>query len=181
MAHYYPPPSFHFAVEFDFKSTKKIKPSLLSDQDTLFQSVSGLNAEFQTESIQEGGQNQFEHVIPTRTRYSDLVLKRGVLKDSGVIQWCRKAIERYEIEPINITVKLFGIQPPNNQSPNNQSQVQTLVTWNIYHAWPKKWSVSDLNAEQSELLVETIELAYNYFTVEHSAPYLKRTDYATGN
>ncbi len=165
MAHYYPPPSFHFAVEFDFSLTKKNKPSLLSEQDTLFQSVSGLNAEFQTESIQEGGQNQFEHVIPTRTRYSDLVLKRGVLKDSGVIQWCRKAIENYEIEPINITVKLLGIQQN-----NNQPQVQTLVTWKITHAWPKKWSVSDLNAEQSELLVETIELAYNYFEVEHSAP-----------
>lgn len=43
---------------------------------------------------------------------------------------------------------------------------EEIMTWNIVHAWPKKWSIADLNAEQSAIAVETIELQYWYFTVK---------------
>ena len=150
MPFYYPPPSFHFKVEFlNIQAT---------DNDILFQSVSGLNVSLETESIKEGGENRFEHVIPTRSKYTDLVLKRGVLKDSGVIKWCREAIEQFQVKPVTVLVSLLN------------EQHEALVVWNIKHAWPKKWSVADLNAEQSTVLIETIELNYNFFTVNHSAP-----------
>ncbi len=150
MPFYYPPPSFHFKVEFlSIQAT---------DNDILFQSVSGLNVSLETESIKEGGENRFEHVIPTRSKYTDLVLKRGVLKDSGVIKWCREAIEQFRVKPVPVLVSLLN------------EQHEALVVWDIKHAWPKKWSVADLNAEQSTVLIETIELNYNFFTVNHSAP-----------
>lgn len=150
MAFYYPPPGFHFKVEFlDIQAT---------DNDILFQSVTGLNASLETESIKEGGENRFEHVIPTRSKYTDLVLKRGVLKDSGVIKWCREAIEQLKVKPVTVLVHLLN----ENHEP--------LIEWKLVHAWPKKWSVADLNAEQSSVLIETIELNYNFFTVNHSAP-----------
>jgi phage tail-like protein len=31
------------------------------------------------------------------------------------------------------------------------------------NAWPKKWSISSLHAEKSQLVIETIELVYQYF------------------
>jgi phage tail-like protein len=40
------------------------------------------------------------------------------------------------------------------------------MTWNIQHAWPVKWTVSDLSAEESKLMVETIELYYQFFTIK---------------
>jgi phage tail-like protein len=40
-----------------------------------------------------------------------------------------------------------------------------LFTWNIVHAWPKKWSVSDLNAESSAVAIESLELHYRYFRI----------------
>ncbi len=42
---------------------------------------------------------------------------------------------------------------------------QPLRTWNVYNAWPKKWSVSDLNAGENSLVVETLDFSYSFFTV----------------
>lgn len=111
-----------------------------------------------TESIKEGGENRFEHVIPTRSKYNDLVLKRGVLQDSGVIKWCRKAIEKFEFQPVTVLVHLMN------------DKHEPLIEWRLFHVWPKKWAVAELNAEQSSVLVETIELNYNFFRVNHSEP-----------
>jgi phage tail-like protein len=150
MALYYPPPGFHFKVEF-----LNIQAG---SSDILFQTVSGLEVSLETESIKEGGENRFEHVIPTRSKYNDLVLKRGVLKDSGVIKWCRKAIEKFEFQPITVLVHLLN------------EEHEPLIEWRLFHVWPKKWAVAELNSEQSSVLVETIELSYNFFRVNHSDP-----------
>jgi phage tail-like protein len=35
----------------------------------------------------------------------------------------------------------------------------------VVHAWPKKWSLSDLDAEQSGIAIETLELHYRTFSI----------------
>ena len=40
---------------------------------------------------------------------------------------------------------------------------EPLKTWSVSQAWPKKWSVSDFKAEESTLVIETLELSYRYF------------------
>ena len=70
---YYPPVGFHFKVEFI---------GVGNDNDTRFQSVSGLTVEYDTESFKEGGENRYEHKLPVRTKYPDLSLKRGMLTAS---------------------------------------------------------------------------------------------------
>ena len=145
MAQYYPPVGFHFSVEFtDIEMSKN---------DHQFQSVSGLSVDLETEEIAEGGENRFKHKIPVRTKYPNLVLKRGVLLDSKVIEWCRKALENFEISPTNITVKLLD------------EKHEPLQTWDVRHAYPIKWSIGDFNAEENKLVIETLELSYNYFKI----------------
>ncbi len=145
---YIPPPSFHFRVIFPELGT--------GDSDTMFQSVNGLSASIGTENVKEGGENRFTHSLPVRSAYEDLVLKRGVLIDSDVVRWCRDALEAFAYQPTTVLVELLN------------DKHEPLVTWNVIHAWPKKWSISDLDAEKSEVLVETLELTYNFFTVDHS-------------
>ena len=41
---------------------------------------------------------------------------------------------------------------------------EPLRTWKVAHAVPKKWTVSDLNANENSIVVETLELTYRYFT-----------------
>ncbi|MDY8138097.1 phage tail protein [Aquimarina sp. 2201CG5-10] len=143
MATYYPPVGFHFSVEFTGLST--------SEKDHQFQSVSGLTVDIETEEITEGGENRFKHKIPVRTKYPNLVLKRGLLVDSKVVDWCKKAVENFDFEPINMIVKLLN------------EKHEPLLSWNIVHAYPIKWSIADFNAEESKVVIETIELVYNYY------------------
>jgi len=142
MSNYYPPLGFHFKVEFT-----------LFEGEFQFQSVSGLSIELETEEITEGGENRFKHKLPVKAKYPNLVLKRGLLVNSALINWCRNTIENFEIVPTNLIVKLLD------------EKHKPLVTWSIVHAYPVKWSISDFNAEESKIIIETIELAYNYFKI----------------
>ncbi len=146
MESYYPPVSFQFIVEFE---------GFPGGSDCGFQEVSGLSVNIQTEDYAEGGENRFVHKLPKGSSYETLVLKRGILKDSRLADWFRKATETLEFEPKNLTVSLL-----------NEEQSK-LCTWNIVHACPSKWSGAALNAESSALFIETMELNYHYFTFEY--------------
>lgn len=152
-AAYYPPVGFHFKVEFLFDS-KSQTPA--AGNDIFFQSVSGLNFQMQTDTLREGGENRFEHVLPLRNKCTDLVLRRGIFKpaDSTVSQWCLDAFRNFSFSPIDLNVTLLN------------EQHQPLMTWKVHRAWPKNWKVADFNADKGEVVIETFELNYNYFNVE---------------
>ncbi|NSL86351.1 phage tail protein [Chitinophaga solisilvae] len=148
---YYPPVSFHFKVEFGFK--EELHGVASNKSDIMFQSVAGLSTEIVTEMIKEGGENRFEHELPVRTKFPNLVLKRGLIKDSSLIKWCLNTFEHLEIRPVDLEVKLLN------------EKHEPLVTWAVKQAWPKKWAVEDLNAQESKVLVESLELRYQFFTI----------------
>ena len=82
-----------------------------------------------------------------------LSLKRGLFIDSGLIQWVRDAIEHLDIKTATVLVSLLN------------EQHAPLITYRCVHAWPQKWAVSDFNAENSQIVVESLDLAYQYFTI----------------
>jgi phage tail-like protein len=145
MPSYYPPVGFHFRVEFGFLSP--------DGNDVRFQEVTGLSAELGIEEVVEGGENRFPHRLPTRAKYSNLILKRGLLTDSQLIGWCRGAIEDFDFKPTTVNVTLL-----------NEDHEPLSETYSFVRAWPVKWSVSDFKAQENAIVVETLELAYNYFT-----------------
>jgi phage tail-like protein len=151
MTDYYPPWGFHYRVDFSVSQEKN---------DVRFQSLSGLTVEYDTEEYREGGENRFVHKLPVRTKYSDLVLKRGMLVGPGVltgnslVKWFLDALNERAFTPDDVTVVLL----------NEKSE--QLRAWKIAHAVPRKWTVSDFNAGESSLVIETLELTYRYFTVQ---------------
>ena len=143
MANYYPPVSFHFKVEFNGVGK--------GDSDTRFQEVSGLNAQIGTEEVPVGGENRFTYRLPSRAKFGNLVLKRGMLSDSGLIDWFKHAIEDFDFSPVDVQVSLL-----------NENH-ETTASWIFLQAYPVKWVISDLKALENALAVETIELAYQYY------------------
>jgi phage tail-like protein len=140
---FYQTVNFHFKVEFTLNE---------EDVDVRFQSVSGMDVSYDTEQIKEGGENRFEHVIPTRTKCTPLVLKRGLLKpsDSELTRWLQKAFNDEEIDTIDtVTIKLLN------------EEHKPLMLWTINNVWPRSWKMGELNAEQGAVLIETLELNYN--------------------
>ena len=146
MSSYYPPVGFHFSVRFELPG--------VTASDMRFRDISGLTMELEELTYNEGGENRFSHRLPVRGRYPDLVLKRGLLVDSGLRKWIVDAVHNLVIQPITVWVTLLD----ETHSP--------LQTYTVVGAWPKKWVISDFNAEASEIVVETLELAYQYFRVD---------------
>ncbi len=151
MSDYYPPWGFYYKVEFMLGSGPA------PGADARFQTVSGLSVEYDYESFKEGGENRFEHKLPVRTKYADLVLKRGMLMGSAVLDWFTAAFRDREFTPADVNVILMN------------EKGDSLRTWNVAHAIPKKWLVSDFNANESSVVIETLELSYRYFSLQDAS------------
>lgn len=141
---YYPPLGFYYSVVFSISPNRN---------DVRFQSVSGLSVELEMETYKEGGENRFEHKLPGRTKYTNLTLKRGMLVDSEIIKWCMEAIQNHDFKPSDISIILMN------------EKGEPLKVWNVTHAIPTKWLISDLNATENAIVVETLELSYRYFKI----------------
>ena len=139
---YYPPVGFYFKVSVS---------GIDGQSEGSFQEVSGLNAKMGVEEIKEGGENRFVHRLPTPPKYENLVLKRGMVTDSLLITWARRAMEQFMFTTKTIVVSLL-----------NEDGV-TLAAWNFVNAWPVSIKMSEFKAQESTIAVETLELYYDYF------------------
>jgi phage tail-like protein len=148
MPFYYPPVGFHFRVE--------VLGLPASANDVRFSEVSGLSVEMATEEVAEGGENRFLQKYPVRAKYPELVLKRGLLVSSQVAEWIRACTEDFSITPRNVDVTLLN------------DKHKPLLTWHLVNAYPTKWSASDLNATNNAVVVETLQLFYQYFTMDRA-------------
>ncbi len=141
----YPFVGFHFLVVFE------IFPQL--PNDFRFQEVTGLTVDVDMSSVyNEGGENRFVHRLPGRTKYQDLVLKRGMTLVSGITAWCIDAVQNFNYQPTNILISLLD----SNHLP--------VSSWFITNAIPIKYDISGFNAEQNQIVIESITLRYEYYT-----------------
>jgi phage tail-like protein len=140
-----PPAAFHFAIAFD-----------LNVIDSSFQEISGLKAEWGTEDVQEGGQNRFVHRLPTRTKFSNLVLKRGVVRLTSPLAYWLSDCFSGDFIGNPVVPKLVNVLLLDGRH-------RPVVHWQVEGAYPLAWEHSTLNSMENSLLVETVELSYRYF------------------
>ncbi|MEP3836896.1 MAG: phage tail protein [Algibacter sp.] len=113
--------------------------ALLSD--TNFQSVEGLQARI----IENEGKKQ--------VKYDHLVLKRAYQPDSSLVAWCMDAINNNKKQATNLTVNLLN------------ADHEIISGWQIEKALPVAWGVEELHAQDTKILIETVELQYRRFNV----------------
>lgn len=139
---YYPPVGFAFRVDVD---------GIQGVNEGSFQEVSGLSVKISPKAIEEGGENGFTHRFPTPPQYENLVLKRGMLIGSPLITWARTSIEQFTFEPKVVNLFLLN------------ELAEPLSSWRFMNAYPVGIKVSDFNAKEGALVVETLELCFDYF------------------
>lgn len=141
-----PATSFHFLVVFH--GTKGIDG--LNPIDIRFQKVSGIELSVgKGERKQNGGDPV---VLANYTEYPNLVLERGYsIHPSPLRDEFITAIESLKFSPQNLHIILM----------NNSSL--PIASWLFFNAKPVKWAISDLDATQSGILIETLELSYSKF------------------
>jgi phage tail-like protein len=138
---YYPPVGFYFKVNVI---------GINGTNEGNFQEVSGLNATLELESFKEGGENRFVHRLPLPPKYGNLVLRRGILLGSPLMDWVKKALEQFTFTPKDVLVNLLN------------EQAQPIATWKFIKAIPVSIKISDFKAQENAIAVEIFELSYNY-------------------
>lgn len=111
-----------------------------------FTRVKGLSRELKYESYREGGVNDYEHRLVTGTAYPAIVLERGFALDD-LWRWALAASDG------EVTRRTFWIRLLDEAG-------APAWSWEVTDAIPVKWSASDLEAQASQVVVESIELAH---------------------
>jgi phage tail-like protein len=129
-----------------------------SADDSRFKEVTGLSVEIPLEEVAEGGENRFRHKVPGVPKYTNLVLKRGMIAAQlPFYQWCNATLLNNfskPIQPKTISIALL-----------NTDTSQPMRTWTVNNAWPVKWSISDFNSMDGQVVIETLEMAYENFSI----------------
>lgn len=142
----YPLVGFHFTANFAGIGAAGV--------DARFMEIGGLTAELEYETLVEAGNNRFTHKLPLRTKYPNLMFKRGLPSTglSPLTIWANAAIYYMEIFPIPVQVLLLN------------SDHLPVKGWNFTQAYPIKIEYSNFNAKENAIVVETLELAYQFVT-----------------
>jgi phage tail-like protein len=116
-----------------------------------FSEVSGLVTETEVVEYREGGDlPNTVRKLPGLTKYSNIVLKRGITADTSLWTW-RKTVIAGTVQRANGSVILLDA----SRNP--------VLRWNFRNAWPCKWEGPTLTAKSSDVAIETLELAHEGF------------------
>jgi phage tail-like protein len=112
-----------------------------------FSECTGISVEVETKDYMEGGSNDFVHKLPTRIKYPNVVLKRGVTHEDALLKWfwdSHNKVQRKELK-----IELLG--------PGGA----TVRTWSFWNAYPVKWVGPNLKAGSNQIATETLEVVHN--------------------
>lgn len=112
-----------------------------------FVRVKGLQREVKHESYREGGVNEYEHKLFTQVSYPSVVLERGLVLED-LWKWALAASEG-DIQRKTVWIRL-----------QNEAGEKSWA-WQLDWAIPVKWSSSDLDANSSQVAMESLELAHH--------------------
>lgn len=137
-----PYPAFNFLVEMSVLETDG--GSILAG----FSEVSGLDIEMEMIAYRNGNDlNLSPRWIPGLVKYEPLVLKRGVTGSSALWEWMQRCV-RGSGERVDGRIKLLN------------EQREEVMAWRFRDALPRKLSGPTLNANTSEIAIETLELVH---------------------
>ena len=131
-----PYPNFRFHVEID---------SLLVAG---FSEVQGLEVEVETEEHEEGGVNHYTHELPKRVTFPNLTLRKGLTGSPVLWSWISESLHGTATRKTGRIVLLdaSGLE---------------VRGWEFLEGYPVRWEGPELSADQSDVAIETLEIAHN--------------------
>ena len=112
-----------------------------------FSECTGLQWETETQDYAEGGLNTHVHKFPTRTKQSNLVLKRGIV-DRVMWNWYWDLTQGL----VQLRTGAVVVRDPSGSD--------VVMHWEFSDAFPSKWTGPDLNATQNNVAVESMEIVH---------------------
>lgn len=131
--------------EFDAIGNFNFKVEIEGVTVAAFQEVSGLEVTTEVVEFQDGD-SLILRKRPGRTRYSNIVLKRGYTASDELWAWMKKVIDG-TVERKSGSVIL---------SADDGSEI---VRYNFFEAWPCRWKGFTLDGKGNDVAVEELEIA----------------------
>ena len=105
-------------------------------------------------AYREGADKQSApRLLPGRTSYGPLVLRRGFAGDATLFEWWR-AVSEGALDRRDVAVLLL------DESRN------TVARWLVRNAWPTRYDAGPLVALGNDVVVETLVLVHDGFRLE---------------
>jgi phage tail-like protein len=112
-----------------------------------FTRVKGIAREIKHESFREGGVIEYEHKLISQVSYPVLVLERGIALDD-LWRWAQATADG------DVRRRTLWIRLQNEAG-------EPAWAWQVEHALPVKWASGDLDAQSSQVVMESLELAHH--------------------
>ena len=116
-------------------------------QEAFFRECSGLEAETEVLSYEEGGVNDHPHKLPGRTKFPNVSLKRGMTDSKTLWEWYSKVIDG-KIERKNVSIVLYD------------QQGSEVKRWSFERAYPTKWVSPGIKSDENAVAIETLEMVH---------------------
>lgn len=139
-----PYPGYNFLVDFG------PDPSAIVGS---FAEASGLGVEIEPIEYRNGSEDTTVRKIPGLKKYTNVVLKRGIVGDLGVWEWIKAAMDG-ERDQRTVGISLLD------------ENREAVLHFKLRNAWPVKWEGPSLNATANEVAIETLELCHEGLEVE---------------
>ena len=118
-----------------------------------FSEVSGLETEIEVIEYRSGADPaNTVRKLQGLQKYSNVTLKRGVIGDLALWNWINSAAQG-QVTRTTVSITLF------DEARN------PVLQWNFVRAWPCKWKASLLNAEASDIVIETLEICHEGMSI----------------
>jgi phage tail-like protein len=118
-----------------------------------FTECTGLESETEAIEYREGNEANIVRKLAGLTKYANITLKRGVTDNKELYNW-RKATIDGNIERKNGSIILLN------------DRREEVARWNFRQGWPCYMGEPDLNAMESEIAIETLEICHEGFERE---------------
>lgn len=116
---------------------------------TSFKSVEGFSSEVEAVDYREGGFGYLtKRKLPGLVSYNAITLQKGLYSNPILYNFFNDYLEGSNFTPVNAVITVF----------NNAGE--PTASWSVINAWPSKYESSGLSAEDSAILVETLELQH---------------------
>ena len=122
-----------------------------------FREVTGLRADLEVVTIEEGGQNEFVHQVPGRLRWPNIILKRGITSEDDLFAWLRRfSGDGFARNGNQVSASTAAITVLDETD-------RKLRSWEVVGAFPVRWEGPTLAATRSDVAEEELEIAHHGF------------------
>jgi phage tail-like protein len=112
-----------------------------------FSECSGIEMSLDVEEYQEGGNNGGSLRFPTRVKWTNLRLKRGMALTDDLWDWHYNFVQGQVVRRDGVVTLLDEQQNP-------------VKTWSFRRGLPVKWTGPSMNATNNQVAIEELEIAH---------------------